>query len=66
MQVIQEIVPALGSDSTKKVLTAVSPLLASVELDMRLSICHLLDSLAEADPTILSMVLCLSSAYDRS
>ncbi|KAG6678404.1 hypothetical protein I3842_14G078800 [Carya illinoinensis] len=55
VQVIREIVPVLGSDSTKKVLTAVSPLLTSVELEMRLSICHLLDSLAEADPTILSM-----------
>lgn len=63
MQVIREIVPVLGSDSTKKVLTAVSPLLTSVELEMRLSICHLLDSLAEADPTILSMVLYLSIAF---
>lgn len=52
VQVIREIVPMLGSSSTKSILDAVTLLLTSVELDMRLSICDLLDSLAEADPSV--------------
>ncbi|KAE8036875.1 hypothetical protein FH972_009508 [Carpinus fangiana] len=52
VQVIRDIVPMLGSNSTKKILTAVTPQLASAALDMRLSICDLLDSLAEADPSV--------------
>ncbi|KAB1216916.1 hypothetical protein CJ030_MR4G016071 [Morella rubra] len=55
VQVIRDIVPVLGSDSTKEILVAVSPLLASVELEMRLAICNLLDSLAEADASVLFM-----------
>ncbi|KAB1206516.1 hypothetical protein CJ030_MR7G000028 [Morella rubra] len=55
VQVIQDIVPVLGSDNTKEILEAVSPLLASVELEMRQAICNLLDSLAEADASVLFM-----------
>lgn len=57
VQVIRDVVPMLGSNSTKNILTAVTPLLASVELDMRLSICDLLDSLAEADPSVQFLVI---------
>lgn len=61
VQVFRDIIPVLGSDSTKTILNAVSPLLTSVELDMRLSICDLLDSLAEVDPSILLVVILVSS-----
>ncbi len=61
MQVLRDILPVLGSDSTKIILNAVSPLLTSVELDIRLSICDLLDSLAEVDPSILFVVILVSS-----
>jgi hypothetical protein len=63
VQVIRDIVPMLGSNSTKKILTAVTPQLASAALDMRLSICDLLDSLAEADPSVQFLVILLSLFY---
>lgn len=53
VQVIRDIIPVLGSDTTAKILSAVSPLLTSAELDMRLSICNLLAGLAESDPSVL-------------
>ncbi|KDO50652.1 hypothetical protein CISIN_1g042789mg [Citrus sinensis] len=52
LHVLRDIIPVAGTGSTKKVLNALSPLLASVELDMRSSICDLLDSLAKADPSV--------------
>lgn len=57
MQVIRDIVPVLGSESTSKILNAVSSLLISVELDMRLCICDLLDALAKTDPSVLVVVI---------
>ncbi|KAL2332603.1 hypothetical protein Fmac_013816 [Flemingia macrophylla] len=55
LQVIQNIVPLLGHGSTTKILSAVSPLYISAELDMRLRICDLLDSLVSSDASVLSV-----------
>ncbi|KAJ0093493.1 hypothetical protein Patl1_26060 [Pistacia atlantica] len=52
LDVLQDIIPLVETGSTKKILNAVSPLLVSVELEMRLSICHLLVELAKADPSV--------------
>lgn len=57
LDVLQRIIPAVGTGSTKRILNAVSPLLVSVELEMRLSICHLLLELAKADPSVLPVVI---------
>ncbi|KAK9281533.1 hypothetical protein L1049_004436 [Liquidambar formosana] len=53
VQVIRDIIPVLGSETTATILNSVSPLLISAEQDMRLSICDLLDGLAETDPSVL-------------
>ncbi|KAK9288950.1 hypothetical protein L1049_017421 [Liquidambar formosana] len=53
VQVIRDIIPVLGSETTATILNSVSPLLISAERDMRLSICDLLDGLAETDPSVL-------------
>ncbi|KAJ1404603.1 Down-regulated-in-metastasis protein [Sesbania bispinosa] len=53
--VIQNIIPILGHGSTTKILSAVSPLYISAELDMRLRICDLLDALAASDASVLSV-----------
>lgn len=58
MQVICDIVPVLGSDVTNNILSAVSPLLTSTDLDKRFYICDLLDALARADPSIQFVVIC--------
>ncbi|XP_062008273.1 U3 small nucleolar RNA-associated protein 20 [Rosa rugosa] len=52
VQVICDIIPVLGSDVTNNILNAVSPLLISTDLDKRLVICNLLDTLARADPSV--------------
>ncbi|ONI16067.1 hypothetical protein PRUPE_3G077100 [Prunus persica] len=52
VQVIRDIVPVLGSEITNKILTAVSPLLTSTDLDKRVFICDLLDAVARVDPSI--------------
>ncbi|WVZ05123.1 hypothetical protein V8G54_018469 [Vigna mungo] len=53
LQVIQNILPTLGHESTTKILRAVSPLYISAELDMRLRICDLLDALVASNASIL-------------
>ncbi|KAK2393598.1 ARM repeat superfamily protein [Trifolium repens] len=55
LQVIRNIIPILGNGSTAKLLSAVSPLYISAELDMRLKICDLLDDLVEYDASVLSV-----------
>ncbi|XP_045811204.1 small subunit processome component 20 homolog isoform X1 [Trifolium pratense] len=55
LQVIQNIIPILGNGSTAKILSAVSPLYISAELDMRLRICDLLDVLVASDASVLSV-----------
>jgi len=57
LQVIQNILPTLGHGSTTKILSAVSPIYISAELDMRLRICDLLDALVASDASILSVVI---------
>lgn len=53
LQVVQNVVPILGTESTTKILKAVSPLLISVEQDLRLLVCDLINALAEVDSSIL-------------
>ncbi|KAJ6298901.1 hypothetical protein OIU76_019961 [Salix suchowensis] len=53
LQVVQDIIPVVGSESGSKILKAVSPLLTSVGLDVRLPICDLLDALAKSDSSFL-------------
>lgn len=53
---VQNVVPLLGSESTTKILKAVSPLLISVEQDLRLLVCDLINALAEVDSSILCVV----------
>ncbi|MCH95042.1 small subunit processome component 20-like protein, partial [Trifolium medium] len=55
LQVIRNIIPILGNGSTAKLLSAVSPLYISAELDMRLRIYDLLDDLVEYDASVLSV-----------
>lgn len=53
---VQNVVPILRSESTTKILKAVSPLLISVEQDLRLLVCDLINALAEVDSSILCVV----------
>ncbi|KAJ8770561.1 hypothetical protein K2173_018052 [Erythroxylum novogranatense] len=53
LEVIRDLIPISGNDFSAKILKTVSPLLVSAELDMRLCICDLLDTLAKIDPSIL-------------
>ncbi|XP_020872517.1 U3 small nucleolar RNA-associated protein 20 isoform X2 [Arabidopsis lyrata subsp. lyrata] len=46
---IQDIISYLGMESTSKIINTVSPLLVDAELDVRLCICDLLESLANID-----------------
>ncbi|RDY00034.1 Small subunit processome component 20-like protein, partial [Mucuna pruriens] len=55
LQIIQNIIPLLGHGSATKILSAVSPLYISAELDMRLRICDLLDAIVASDATVLSV-----------
>ncbi|KAI4344960.1 hypothetical protein L6164_012132 [Bauhinia variegata] len=55
LQVIQNFIPMIGNGSTTKILSAVSPLVISAELDMRLRICDLLDVLAAFDTSVLTL-----------
>ncbi|XP_027334628.1 small subunit processome component 20 homolog isoform X2 [Abrus precatorius] len=55
LQVIQNIIPILGQGSTAKILSVVSPLYVSAELDLRLRICDLLDALVASDASLLSV-----------
>ncbi|WCJ33154.1 ARM repeat superfamily protein [Euphorbia peplus] len=52
LQIIQDVMPALGNDRTTEILNAICPLLISVELNVRLSICGLLDALDKIDPSV--------------
>lgn len=53
LQVIRVIVPLLRSGNTGNILKAISPFLVSAELDMRLSICDVLDALSKNDLDVL-------------
>ncbi|ESQ54097.1 hypothetical protein EUTSA_v10024182mg [Eutrema salsugineum] len=49
---IQDIISLLGTESATKVINKVSPLLVDAELDVRLCICDILESLAKVDFSI--------------
>ncbi|KAG5549083.1 hypothetical protein RHGRI_014451 [Rhododendron griersonianum] len=55
LNVIRQMIPVVGSESTTKILNAVSPLLASVSLDVRMSVCDLLDALAGTDSSLVTV-----------
>lgn len=50
--VIKGILPVVSEEATVKVLSAMNMLLDSVGLDLRLSICDILDGLAAKDPSL--------------
>ncbi|XP_054807809.1 U3 small nucleolar RNA-associated protein 20 isoform X1 [Prosopis cineraria] len=53
LQVIQNFIPILGNGCATKILNAICPLYVLAELDMRLRVCDLLDTLAASDMSIL-------------
>lgn len=55
--VLRDIIPLAGTESTKRILNAISSLLVSAELDMRLCIGGLLEGLAEVDPSVHFLVI---------
>lgn len=57
LQVIRDIIPVSGSATSPRILNAVSPLLISAGLDVRLAVCDLIGVLAETDPSLLSVVI---------
>ncbi|KAK2988996.1 hypothetical protein RJ640_013987 [Escallonia rubra] len=57
LHVIQHIIPVLGNECSGKILKTVSPLLISAGLDIRLSICNLLDTLSRNDNSAHSVVV---------
>ncbi|CAL5416773.1 unnamed protein product [Camellia sinensis] len=59
LQAIRHIIPVLGTESTTEILNAVSPLLISVGLDVRMSICDLLDALAGSDSSVIAVATLL-------
>jgi len=57
---IQDIIAYLGMESTSKIINTVSPLLVDAELDVRLCICDLLESLAKIDFSLDDVVRIMS------
>lgn len=57
---IRDIIPLLGTESTTKIIDIVSPLLVDAELDTRLCICDLLESLAKIDISLDDVVSFMS------
>ncbi|KAI8538103.1 hypothetical protein RHMOL_Rhmol09G0076200 [Rhododendron molle] len=55
LHVIQQMIPVLGSESRTEILNAVSPLLISVSLDLRMTVCDLLDALAGTDSSLIAV-----------
>lgn len=54
LKILKEVIPVLGCENTSKILKAVSPILISARLDVRLSVCDLFDALAESDSSLRS------------
>ncbi|KAL3360047.1 hypothetical protein AABB24_016514 [Solanum stoloniferum] len=52
LQIIKDIVEPLGSESSKKIIKSVSPLVISAGLDVRTSICDVLDAVAGNDSSV--------------
>uniref|UniRef100_A0A803Q1W1 ARM repeat superfamily protein n=1 Tax=Cannabis sativa TaxID=3483 RepID=A0A803Q1W1_CANSA len=60
VQVIQGIIPILGSEITTTILNGISPLFVSGDRDLRTSLCDLLETLAQVDPsvTVVAKLVC--------
>lgn len=56
LQIIRNIARPLGNESIKKILKSISPLLISGGLDVRGSVCDVLDALAGNDSSLLKLV----------
>ncbi|KAM3327222.1 small subunit processome component 20 isoform X1 [Capsicum chacoense] len=52
LQIIKDIVEPLGSESSKKIIKSISPLVISASLDARTSICDVLDAVAANDSSV--------------
>ncbi|OMO49638.1 Down-regulated-in-metastasis protein [Corchorus capsularis] len=52
IQVVRDIIPVVGTGRTTDILNAVAPLLIFVKLDIRVSICDLLEVLARTDASV--------------
>ena len=63
VQVIQSVIQLLGSEITTTILNAISPLFVSVDRDMRLCLCDLLETLAQVDPSVDVVVNACSFLY---
>ena len=63
LQVVRDIIPVSGSETTPKILNAVSPLLISAGHNVRLAVCDLLGVIAETDPSVLSVVIIFVSFF---
>ncbi|KFK44281.1 hypothetical protein AALP_AA1G237800 [Arabis alpina] len=57
---IQDITPLLRTESTRKIINTISPLLVETKLDVRLCICDLLESLAKIDSSLVLVAKCVS------
>ncbi|KAK1435340.1 hypothetical protein QVD17_01101 [Tagetes erecta] len=53
LNVIQKMVPMLGSEDSSRILNTISPLLIHATSDVRLAICGMLDVLAGSDPSLI-------------
>lgn len=51
VEVIQGLIPVLGSEITTRVLNAISPLFVSVDRDVRSCLCDLLETVSQVDPS---------------
>lgn len=56
LQIIQHVVKVVGSENSRKILSAVSPLLTFAGLVVRKSICDVLNALAKSDSSVLFVV----------
>ncbi|KAK9122055.1 hypothetical protein Syun_019672 [Stephania yunnanensis] len=68
LHAIQGVIPVMGGKTSGKFLNVFAPLLTSAGLDVRLSICNLLDALASKDPsiTVLAKLICELNAISST
>ncbi|PIN21963.1 DRIM (Down-regulated in metastasis)-like protein [Handroanthus impetiginosus] len=55
LQILRQVVTVLGTESSKKILSSITPLLISAGLAVRTSICDVLDAVAENDSSVLTL-----------
>ncbi|PSS35668.1 Small subunit processome component like [Actinidia chinensis var. chinensis] len=66
LHVIRHIIPVLESESTKEILNAASLLLISVGLEVRMSICDLIDALGATDSSVIPLAKLLRELNSTS